>query len=64
MNFRHSRNLTSSESETVGGYIIEKIGHFPERDTVVATERHILRVKKIVKNRISSVEVAERTEKR
>lgn len=57
-------NLTSSESETVGGYIIEKIGHFPERDTVVATERHILRVKKIVKNRISSVEVAERTEKR
>lgn len=57
-NFRE--NIESTESETIAGYIIEVLGHFPKRAESIKTEKHTLRVKHVLKNRIKSIEIVTR----
>ncbi len=56
-NATFNENLESTESDTIAGYIIERTGHFPPRNTVIMTESHMLRVRSIRKNRIETIEV-------
>lgn len=58
--FSFDEKISSSESETIGGYIIEKLGHFPKRSEIIETEKYLLRIKKIIKNRIDTIEVTVR----
>jgi len=52
--------LESLESETVGGYVIEKLERLPGKGDEIATARHIIRVRTVRKNRIGTVEVVKR----
>ncbi len=52
--------LESLESETVGGYIIEKLERLPGKGDEIVTARHIIRVRTVRKNRIGTVEVTKR----
>ncbi len=54
-------SIASSESETIGGYITEKMEQFPGKDDSVTTDKYVLRVKRVIKNRIESIEVLPRT---
>lgn len=56
-NFAFGENLASKESETIGGYIIERLGHFPVKDESIDTGKHVLRVRRIEKKRIHTIEV-------
>jgi putative hemolysin len=56
-NFNFSENIQTTESDTVAGYIIEGLGYFPKRNENIRTEKNILKVKHIRKNRIESIEV-------
>ena len=56
-NIKFNDSIESSESETIGGYIIEKLGHIPKRTEILETERNILTVRHIKKNRIESIEL-------
>lgn len=56
-NFAFNESLESKESETIGGYIIERLGHFPAKDESIDTGKHVLRVRRVLKKRIHSVEV-------
>ncbi|TAL30402.1 MAG: HlyC/CorC family transporter [Spirochaetes bacterium] len=57
--FNHAfgEDLSSSESETMAGFMIERLEHFPGKDEVVRTQKHVLRVKRTANNRIVSIEV-------
>jgi putative hemolysin len=61
-NVYFNEKIASLESETVGGYIIEKTGHFPRRGHEIITPNHTMRVKYVRKNRIESIEVINREE--
>jgi putative hemolysin len=56
-NYKFNDSIESSESETIGGYIIEKLGRIPKRTEILETERNILTVKHKKKNRIESIEL-------
>lgn len=56
-NVNFHETLASTETETVGGYVIEKLGHLPRRSEELEIENYILRVKYVRKNRIESIEV-------
>jgi putative hemolysin len=56
-NFAFGEDLASTESETMGGYMIEVLEHFPERNEEVSTAKYVLRVMRNVKNRIVTIEV-------
>ena len=56
-NFSFDEKLESFDSDTMGGYVIEKLAHFPRRGEELRVERHLLRVKYVKKNRIESIEV-------
>ncbi len=56
-NYEFDEHIDSRESETIGGYLIEKIGHFPKRNDSVLLKKHILRVRRIIRNRIEAIEV-------
>lgn len=56
-NFNFRENIKTSESDTVAGYIIERLGYFPKRRENIRTEKNILKVKNTRKNRIESIEV-------
>lgn len=49
--------IKSSEAETIGGFFIEKIGHFPKRGETIEIKRHTLKVRKIKNNRIETIEI-------
>ncbi|MDY6933223.1 MAG: hemolysin family protein [Spirochaetota bacterium] len=59
-NFSFSDNIESTDSETIGGYIIEKLGYFPKRKEKLITERHVFKIRNIKKNRIESIELIPR----
>ena len=61
-NYSFNDSIESSESDTLGGYIIEKLGHFPKRGETISTDIYELRVRYIVKNRVESVEVIKKNE--
>ena len=52
--------IESLESETVGGYIIEKLERIPRKSDEVETRMHVLKVRSVIRNRIHSVEVIKR----
>jgi CBS domain containing-hemolysin-like protein len=54
-------NIQTKETETIGGYITEVLGCFPEKNTEIVEGKYILRVKLIRKNRIESVEIIKRS---
>jgi putative hemolysin len=56
-NFNFNESIQTTESDTVAGYIIERLGYFPKRHGNIQTKKNILKVKYIRKNRIVSVEV-------
>lgn len=59
-NFKFEDGIESGVLDSLGGYIIEKLGHFPKRGESVETDMHILKVRKISGNRVVSVEVKRR----
>ncbi len=56
-NFEFNDSLASKESETIGGYIIERLGYFPARDETIDTGKHVLRVRRVEKKRVHTIEV-------
>jgi len=56
-NYTYHDSIMTTESDTVGGYITERLSHFPGRGEEIRTDSYILRVKKVRKNIIESVEV-------
>ncbi len=50
-------DIASDDSDTLGGYIIEKLSYIPKRGDELAIARHLLRVRLVRKNKIESVEV-------
>ncbi len=60
-NYNFGESIESSESETIGGYIIEKLGHFPKRSEQLETEKCILTVRHIKKNKIETIELTLRS---
>ena len=61
-NFRFESELFSINADTIGGYFIEKNGHFPERGDMIEIDGYSLRVKSIRKNRVVSIDVIEISE--
>jgi putative hemolysin len=59
-NVLFSESLASSESETIGGYILEKLGYFPRKNDVYATDKYLLRIRRIIRNRIDTIQVISR----
>jgi putative hemolysin len=49
--------IVSDESETVGGYVIELLGHIPQKGESVKSSKHIFIVRNVSKNRIVSLEI-------
>jgi putative hemolysin len=56
-NFHFDENLKSSETDSIGGYIIERLACFPHRGDEIETEKYRLRVRFIRKNKVETVEV-------
>ena len=49
--------ISSINSDTIGGYIIEKLAHFPKCGEKIIVDEYILKIKSVEKNRIVSIEV-------
>ncbi len=56
-NFMFGERLESLNADSIGGYIIEKFSSIPKRGEILATGRHRLRVRRVRKNTIVTVEV-------
>ncbi len=50
-------SIDSSKSETIGGYIIERLGYLPKRRASIMVDNYIVTVRYVTKNRIQSIEV-------
>ncbi|TFH42602.1 MAG: HlyC/CorC family transporter, partial [Chrysiogenales bacterium] len=59
-NTTFGEGIESAESETLGGYIIEKLSYIPKRGEELQIARHLLRIRLVRKNRIESIEVINR----
>lgn len=57
VNVHFDESLQSDDSETIAGYIIEKLGHFPKRNEQLITEKYIFKVRHIKKTTIETIEV-------
>ncbi len=62
-NFEFGEVIESNESESIGGYIIERLGYFPKRSEELVTDRTVLTVRHIKKNKIESIEIKLRENK-
>jgi len=58
-NAHFDAELETQDSETLGGYVIEELGHIPSRNAVLFIPNFKLRVRSVRKNRIESMEVIE-----
>jgi len=56
-NQQFNDTIKSYESETVGGYITERLGHFPRKGELINTDVLRIRVRSVGGNKIKSVEV-------
>ena len=56
-NYYFNDDLKSTESDTIGGYIIEKLAYFPKRGESLKTDKYLFRVRYIKKNKIETLEV-------
>ncbi len=52
-----NEDIETKESETIGGYLIERTGGFPEKQSEFRLKHNLLRVKSIRRNRIESIEI-------
>ena len=59
-NAEFSEAIKTEESETIAGFIIEKLERLPFRGDSVIIDQHILRVKSVRKKRIETIEVLEK----
>jgi len=57
-------NLYSSNSDTIGGYIIEELSSIPEKGDTITIENLELKIKSVVKRTIKTVEVKSLHDKR
>lgn len=60
-NFTFKESIVSEDNETVGGYIIERLGYFPKRSETIEIGNYVLKVRHIRKNKIESVELIIKT---
>jgi len=56
-NYQFSQSLQSINSDTIGGYIIEKLSTLPEKNKEIVIGDLVLKIKKIKKNSIEKIEV-------
>lgn len=56
-NEHFGESILAEDSDTVAGFIIERLGHVPRRGELIDISRHVLAVKRIRRNRVESVEV-------
>jgi len=54
-------DLESLETETISGYIIEKLNYFPEKGEEISLDNHLLKIKKVSPNSILEIEVFSRS---
>jgi len=57
-------NIYSSNSDTIGGYIIEELSSIPEKGDSITIENLELKIKSVVKRTIKTVEVKSMYDKR
>ncbi|MCL1865043.1 MAG: hemolysin family protein [Spirochaetes bacterium] len=50
-------NITSNNSDTIGGYFIEELASIPEKGDLITIENFELRIKSIIKRTIKTIEV-------
>ncbi|MFW6365448.1 MAG: transporter associated domain-containing protein, partial [Spirochaetota bacterium] len=49
--------IVSEENETMGGFIIEVLGHIPSKGESVETRNYRITVRRVTRNRIMSLEI-------
>lgn len=59
-NFHFDESIISNDSDSVGGYIMEMLSSLPKRGQEIVTDKHVLRVRYIRKNKIETVEIIKR----
>ncbi|MBN2160851.1 MAG: HlyC/CorC family transporter [Spirochaetes bacterium] len=59
-NLAFNERLESRNADSVGGYIIERLSRIPKRGEVLVTERYLIRVRYIRRNKIETVEIIRR----
>ena len=59
-NYNFNEFLESTEAETISGYIIEHLGHFPKRTEQIDIPEHILRIRHVRQKRIERIEVIQK----
>jgi CBS domain containing-hemolysin-like protein len=59
-NSEFAESIKTDDSETIAGFIIEKLERLPFRGDTVAIDRHILRVRSVRRKRIETIEVLEK----
>jgi len=59
-NYFFGERLESSNADSIGGYIIEKLSAIPKRGQELQTDTYILKVRYIKKNKIETVEVVKK----
>lgn len=50
-------NISSNNSDTIGGYIIEKLSSIPEKGDLITIENLELKIKSVIKRTIKTIEV-------
>jgi putative hemolysin len=55
--YEFNDKIDECEAETIGGYFIEQVGHFPKRGETITINDKMIKVKKINKNKIELLEV-------
>jgi len=59
-NSEFAESIKSDDSETIAGFIIEKLERLPFRGDIVAVDKHMLRVRSVRRKRIETIEVLEK----
>lgn len=59
-NERFGESIEAEDSDTLAGYIIERLGHVPRRGETLELARHVLAVKWVRRNRVERVSVVEK----
>ena len=62
-NTHFDEEIEAEDSDTIGGYIIEELGHIPSRNAILFTPKHRIRVRSVRRNRIESVELTTREDR-
>ncbi len=57
-------NISSSNSDTIGGYVIEQLSSIPEKGDSIIIENLELKIKSVIKRTIKTIEVKNINQKR